>query len=63
MWKGKRINSSSFLHFKTLEIANKTYVVLDNSYIGGLYVGGKNMQTFSNIDNAKHFIIVNSYVE
>lgn len=63
MWKrdAKNINPV-FFHFKNMEIANQSYIVLDNSYVGGLIVEGENRQLFSNIDG-HHIIINNSYIE
>lgn len=63
MWKREADKIQPlFLHFSSEEVAKNSQIVLDNSYIGGLYIDGKNRQSFSNIDG-HHIIINSSYIE
>jgi len=53
MWKWREVNNikPEIFHFKTQNIADNSYITLDNSYIGSLVFEGKNYQKFSNLND------------
>ena len=49
-----------FFKFKDEDVVKKSFISLDNSYVGGVFVNGQNRQLFSNLNN--HRIRLNNTV-